>query len=74
MFIADVRSKLLVATGLKVPHHDIESLADRQIGGVEDPCALGAAPTALSRLVYPHQLARHRRIICGKTSVINIDH
>jgi hypothetical protein len=35
---------------------------------------LGAAPTALSRLVYPHQLARHRRIICGKTSVINIDH
>jgi hypothetical protein len=74
MFIAGVRSKLLVATGLKVPHHSIDSLADRRISRVEDPSALGAAPTALSRLVYPHKLARHRRIICGKTSVINIDH
>ena len=66
--------KLLVALRLKVPHHCIESLADRRISRAEDPCTLGATPTELSQLVYPHKLARHGRIICSKTSVINIDH
>lgn len=69
-----MRRKLFVALRLKVPHHCIESLADRRIIWVEDPCTLGAGPTALSRLVYPHKLAPHGRIICSKTSVINIDH
>ena len=69
-----MRCKRLVALRLKVPHHFIESLADRRISRVEEPCTLGAAPTALSRLVYPHKFARHGRIICSKTRVINIDH
>jgi hypothetical protein len=71
---ANVRGKLLVALRLKVPRHCIESLADRRISSVEDPPTLGAAPTTKARLVYPHQVARHGRIIYSKTSVINIDH
>src|SRR5579864_6868538 len=71
---ANVRCKLLVALRFKVPHHCIESLADRRTSRVEDPCTLGTAPTALSQLVYPDKLARHGRIICSKTSLINFDH
>jgi hypothetical protein len=71
---ANVRCKLFVAPRFKVSHHCIESLADRRISRVEDPCTLGAAPTTLSHLVEPDKLAQLSRIICSKTSLINLDH
>src|ERR1700724_1986958 len=63
MFSTNVQIVLLVSTRLKVPHHRVERLAARRAFRVEDPCALGAAPTAKARLVYPYQLTRHGRII-----------
>jgi len=60
VFCAKVRRKLPIAARLKVPHHCVESLADRRTRRAEDPCTLGAAPTTKARLVDPHQLARHR--------------
>ena len=35
----------------------------RRTGRVEYPCTFGTAPTTKARLVYPHQLAQHGRIV-----------
>jgi hypothetical protein len=53
----------LLGSDSKVPHHCVERFADRRVSRVEDLCTLGTAPTTKARLVYPHQLARHGRII-----------
>ena len=62
VFDANVRCKFLIALRFKVPHHCVKILSGRRTGRVEDPCALGTAPTTKARLVYPHQLAQHRSI------------
>ena len=63
MFSADVRDKLFVAKHLEVLFHFIERLSAGWASRVEDPTAFGTSPTPKARLVYPHQLARHRSTI-----------
>jgi hypothetical protein len=63
VFSANVRCKFLIGQRFKVTHHCVERFADRRVSRVEDLCTLGTAPTTKARLVYPHQLARHGRII-----------
>lgn len=41
----------------------VKRISGRRTRRIEDPCTLGAASTAKARLVNPHHLARHCRII-----------